>query len=509
MRKAAWAGGILVILLVAGHFIVHALIQKKVDDALRALPPSLKVSYTALHSHLFGASLIIEGLRIRFSPDSHVHEATIRRMTVDGIGFFELLAKHRLRARVVLLEECKADLDEYLIDKKIPLPAIKTPFTDVSIGRLTVAGLEVTVHKGEKKNITLEGSGELDSVYAAVAGKAGFGEIRSLVKKMRYRIPSAEEVVHLSNMEVDSKRRWFRLDTMKILPDRDKEEIGRTKGHQVDVVEATSEGIEAEGADVMGLLKNRLVADRITVHRNNIHVFRDRRLPLEPGDKPLPVEALKALPISLRVRQVSIGTTTFSYEEFPAKGEKPGTMTIYRLNGKLEPLINKPEAGDPAYITMTMEGSLMNSGLVTSTTKMPLRKGDPYLVDGAFHELDVTKLNNPAENLGKLHLESGMLNSLEFRFQLGEEKATGKIVGVYHNLVVGKLKENGRKDKLKSFALKQFIIPRDKDRSLPESKRTGKVDYTRDRQRYFSYYLLHSLLVGVKSSFSLGFLLPG
>jgi hypothetical protein len=44
---------------------------------------------------------------------------------------------------------------------------------------------------------------------------------------------------------------------------------------------------------------------------------------------------------------------------------------------------------------------------------------------------------------------------------------------------------------------------------LPEKKRTGKVDYKRDPSRYFSYYLLHSLLVGVKSSFSLGFLLPG
>jgi hypothetical protein len=64
-------------------------------------------------------------------------------------------------------------------------------------------------------------------------------------------------------------------------------------------------------------------------------------------------------------------------------------------------------------------------------------------------------------------------------------------------------------DKLKSFALKKFIIPRDKDKSLPEKKRTGKVDYKRDPQRYFSYYLLHSLLVGVKGSFSLGFLLPG
>ncbi|HXB96210.1 MAG TPA: hypothetical protein VNU70_13660, partial [Puia sp.] len=88
----------------------------------------------------------------------------------------------------------------------------------------------------------------------------------------------------------------------------------------------------------------------------------------------------------------------------------------------------------------------------------------------------------------------------------------GHIIGEYHDLVVDKLKENSDEkkiDKMKSFALKKLIIPKDKDKSLPVEKRTGKVKYKHDPQRYFSYYLLHSLLVGVKSSFSLGFLLPG
>jgi hypothetical protein len=105
-----------------------------------------------------------------------------------------------------------------------------------------------------------------------------------------------------------------------------------------------------------------------------------------------------------------------------------------------------------------------------------------------------------------------MLNSLTFQFEMTNEKATGKIVGEYHNLIVDKLKENSndvKVDKTKSFALKKFIIPKDKDKSLPEKDRTGKVENKRVPERYFSYYLLHSLLVGVKSSFKLGFLLPG
>jgi hypothetical protein len=280
----------------------------------------------------------------------------------------------------------------------------------------------------------------------------------------------------------------------------------------VDWVAASSEGLLVEGLDMAALLQRRFIASAISIRRNTISIFRDRRLPPKPGNKPMPAEMLKRLPLTVRIGSVKIGSTSFAYEEFPKKGDQTGTLTIARLKGTISPLINRPVAGDPAYLTMKMEGSLMGSGSVGATTRIPLREGDVYVVEGAFHELDLTSLNPSAENLGKLHIESGMLNSLAFWFTMDGEKATGKIVGEYHDLVADKLRENSpekKVDKIKSFFLKKLIIPRNKDRSLSESKRTGKVDYKRDPSRYFSYYLLHSLLVGVKSSFSLGFLLPG
>jgi hypothetical protein len=325
-------------------------------------------------------------------------------------------------------------------------------------------------------------------------------------------VPGAYEKLRLKNMELNSADSLLRIESIRIDPTVTKEEIGRIKKKQVDMVTSLCEGIEVNGLDVRSLPEHKLVADKITIHRNNIHVFRDRRLPRDEEEKPLPMDFLKSQPVSLRVKTVKFAATTFTYEEFPAKGDRTGTLKIVRLSGSLSPLINHPVEGDPAYLTLVSEGSLMGSGTVMATTKMPLRKGDPYRVEGVFHELDVTKLNPSAENLGGIHLESGILNTLAFQFDMTAEKSTGKIVGEYHNLVVQKLKGlKGPKKvaKVKSLALRAFIIPLNKDRSLPESKRTGVVDYKRDPSRQFSYYLLHSLLVGVKKSFSLGFLLPG
>src|SRR6185437_2321522 len=214
---------------------------------------------------------------------------------------------------------------------------------------------------------------------------------------------------------------------------------------------ATSEGIGVEGLNILALSQRRLEADKIAIRKNDIHVFRDRRLPLVPGNKPLPMEGLERMPVSLRVGSVSLGSTFFTYEEYPKKGNETGLLKIYRLHGTLEPLINHPRAGDPAYLTMRMEGSLMNSGTVNATTKMPLHRGDPYKVEGVFHDLDVTTLNGPAENLGRLHLESGMLNSLDFEFNMTDEASTGRIIGEYHDLVVDKLKENTDEKKIAKF----------------------------------------------------------
>jgi hypothetical protein len=462
MQLKKWLIGIGIgsVVLIAGYIVAEGMVRKKVAAAVAALPDSLQVGYASLHVNLFSGSVAIDSLTAR--------GITVRHAAAYGIGFLHYLRSHALRARSLVLQGCTV----------------------------------------KKEGLSLEGDVTMDSLGGSV-DSVQVGSVQARVDRLRYVIPDADEIVLCRHLVLDSRKKHFQLDTLRIVPTLDAAEIGRKRGHQVDVVESTSEGITADGLAVMELLHHRLVADTIAIRKNHIHVFRDRRLPLASGEKEMPVQSLKALPVTLRIGAVEIGPTFFSYEEYPAKGDRTGLLKIYHLKGRIAPLINHPEVGDPAYITMRTEGSLMNSGSVVATTKMPLHAGDPYRVDGAFHELDVTRLNDPAENLGKLHLESGMLNFLSFHFVMTTEKSTGEIIGEYHDLVVDKLKDNGKVAKLKSFALKKFIIPRNKDKRLPVKKRTGKVDYKRDHQRYFSYYLLHSLLVGVKSSFSLGFLLPG
>jgi hypothetical protein len=159
-------------------------------------------------------------------------------------------------------------------------------------------------------------------------------------------------------------------------------------------------------------------------------------------------------------------------------------------------------------------GSVMGSGTASAYFKMPLNGPEVYYVKGRFEDLSLPSLNSTAENLGVFSIRSGLLNFLNFEFTMTPQRAKGKIVGEYHDLVIDKLKiddkDSTRKEKagFSSFMLHHVIIPRDKDISMPEGKRTGKVDYLRDPTRFVTFYFIKSLLDGVRSSFTFGFVLP-
>jgi len=314
LKKALYITGILLLLLIAGYLIANVLT----------------------------GSLDIEGVQTRYMPvPAHAHEVTIEKIAIRSLSVFAWLRSHRLRVRDVRLEGVTVKVDEDLMEHDSSLQAMKPPALDALVGSVEVKDLVVEgIWKG-KRSFSFAGRLWLDSVTTDTA--AG---VRLVLDTARYVVPEMGETARLSGLEVDSRKRSLTIDSFRIAPDQDKEEMGWSKGHQVDVVWANMDGIAATGLDVMGLIRHRFHADEISFHSSRIHVFRDWRLPLEPGEKPMPMKSLKSLPIDLRVGKVWLGTTRFEYEEFPKVGERSGALVIERFRASLAPLLNRPGDGD-------------------------------------------------------------------------------------------------------------------------------------------------------------------
>ena len=342
-------------------------------------------------------------------------------------------------------------------------------------------------------------------------GDLHFGSVSCSLSGIHYSGNSYHNV-EIKRLELDSKKEIAEIYNLKVIPKFSKYEFARKLGHQADRVEAEIPRIDIIKPDLEKLFDKKMFAEEIKITGGSINIFRDRSLPRLQTISPLPVTYLKTIPIDIRIKSCELAVSTLEYDEYPKEGYgQIGFLRFEKISATLSPLVNHPVPSDPAYLTMKANGSIMGSGTAYATVKMPLQKNDPYYVKGAIEKLELTKLNSGSENLGKIRIKSGLLDFLSFDFRMTEERSTGKIIGSYHHLVIQQLKKHSEKKDVadvSSFMLRHLIIPLNKDTSLPERKRTGKVNYIRDPTRFVSYYVLQSLLTGIKASFSLGFLLP-
>ncbi len=350
----------------------------------------------------------------------------------------------------------------------------------------------------------------VDSLTKSINKSLNYSAIECRLSDINFSIPHSYRTVHIKSVTADSKKTLLRIDNLAVATRYPKLEFGKKLGRQADYIEAVIPRVEISKLNFKQLLNKKLVADEVAIDNSNFYFFRDRRLPRQLKEQPMPNGYLKEIPVEVRVKTFKINNASVLSEEFPKEGNQTGYLKIDRVNISMSPLLNHPYKNDPRYSDTHVEGSIMNAGLIEASIRAPLRE-DTYSINGFIKNLDLPKLNPSAENLGRFHIESGMLNFLEFHFTATKEKATGEIIGEYHDLLIDRLKiKSNEKEvaKVPTFFLKHFIIPKNKDKTLDVSKRTGKIDYERDPTRIVTFYFLKALLHGIRASFDLGFLLP-
>lgn len=316
----------------------------------------------------------------------------------------------------------------------------------------------------------------------------------------------------ISKIKFNSREELIKANDLKLVPQYGKYEFARKLGRQTDWVEAAISEINIYKPDIPALVRHQFIAQKLVVGESNFRVFRDRRIPRLQVYTPLLMAHLRKLPFDIRLKACEFKNTRVEYEEYPERGySKTGVLRIEKITGSVSPFVNHPLPTDPNYVILNARGALMGSGAISMVIKMPVHNGKPYHIEGVLKKMDLTKLSSCTENLGKIRIKSGYLNHLYFNFYMNEKQSTGKIVNAYHNLVLQQLKKKSNEKEVAFFAsllLRRVIIPKDRDESVQQSKRTGNVTYARDTTRYIPHYFLQTLLTGIKASFTFGFLLP-
>lgn len=467
---------------------------------------SIRASQLIVNSN----SKTLETDSLRIISQDQQQDLMIPSLKMTGFDVIQLMNDKTLIAEKLVIDRSKISIVQKEKSKTTALPFTlkKIYIADVQCNTSSIAYKDQKNEFNFIANIELE---EFDIDPSLKIDGSHFGSVHGNISGLHYS-GNNYHTAEIKSIEIDSKKERIQINEVNIIPGLGKYEFQKKLGHQADWVQAHISRIEIRRPDFDQLLQQKLFADKISMGESRIYIFRDRRLPRSQKNIPLPVDIIKNFPVDIRIHSCELASSAVAYEEYPKEGYgMTGILKIEKLKLSLSPFITHPLPADPAYITMNVEGSIMSSGTSHAMVMMPLQKNKPYRVKGAIENLELTQLNSSSENLGKIRIKSGFLDFLSFDFTMTEQRSTGKIIGAYHHLIIQQLKKHTEEKNVAdfaSFALRHAIIPLNKDASLPERKRTGEVDYQRDPTRMVSYYFLQSLLMGVKKSFTLGFLLP-
>ena len=462
------------------------------------------------HLEINSSKRIAEVDSLQVSSGQHYNQTKISNIKITGFNVAELMNKQIVNTEKIVIGNSKIAVND---NGKLKMQFLPFGLKNVYVNVFKCEDASVS-YMDKKNKCSFNASVNLHELNINKSfDKEGihFASLQGNISAVHYSDRSYHNT-EIKNIELDSKKEIIQIEDLKIIPQLGKYAFGRRLGHQADWVNANVSKITIIKPDIEQLLDKKLFAEKIHIGESRAYVFRDRRLPRPQKMVRLPIAYLKMLPFDIRVKTFELANSAVAYEEYPKAGYgQTGILRIEKISASLSPLINHPVASDPSYITMNVVGSIMGSGTARGTIIMPLQRNMPYRIKGAIERLELIKLNSSSENLGKIRIKSGFLDFLFFDFTMTEQRSTGKIIGAYHHLIIQQLKKHTEEKNVADFAsfmLRHLIIPLNKDKSLPERKRTGLVNYQRDPTRFVSHYFLQSLLMGVKKSFALGFLLP-
>ena len=465
---------------------------------------------TGFHSKPDFLSVNVKGLRIFNTKHPYRQSVLCPQLSLTGLHFSGnsiSINELKLVGPEIKLTSSSADKKPGEIIKD--LPGLPAPFKSLFVKKINLLQMKIWLHS----RLLLKGNLAIED--AGVTGQSAnssfhFSAIQCNFSDMNYSLSNGYYRIHVKGLLADSRKELLRMDSVQLVPQYSKLEFAKKLGHQADRIEATISQIEILKLNFGQLIHKKLLADKVIINNSHFYIFRDRRLPRTSKEEPMINGYLKKIPYQVRVHTFRLNNSNVLYEEFPKDGTQSGILKIGKMNLTMSPVVNHPYKNDPVYSEMNVKGNLMDAGTIQANIRLSLAGNTSY-TKGFIRNLDLSKLNSSAENLGKFHIESGLLNELDFHFTATEKKATGEIVGEYHDLMIDKLTlKKGKKKvaKVPSFFLKHLIIPKNKDKSMNVSRRTGKISYKRDPTRFMSYYFLKALLSGIRSSFAMGFLLP-
>lgn len=492
-----------------------------IKNKLRAeLPQAISFDFASMRIDLLNRSAKVGGLTIRYQPDSlsDYHYLRFTEVEIRGIDLLSLLRKREFESKEIRIRGSAIRLDKTLFNKDQPRGYIKngnpapasTAMGQIKlhVNSLVVEKLAFVLNRTDGEEFACELNLHAENL-AMIASNDGLTnpfhhiDLKSIeITDMKYAPEDNLYTYSVSNLSYQNET--LRARSLSMQPAYSKFRFAHHAGKQIDRVDLIVDSLNLSGLEIKSVLDSVVDVRSALVGGAKLHVFRDKRVPMEGGeDKPLPITQFRNLPFQISIDTLRVENTDIYYEEFPERGGESGTVSFNQVRALLTSASNRERTFN-RYMALDVHAVFMNKALLNSRFLFPCNPANIYYAEGDLTGLDLTSLNGAVEPLGRMRISSGRLNSLFFNFDYNQSESKGTLLITYEDLKIESLdkKSGNTVSGLKSLLL-NLIIPNEKNDETILEKRTGKINFIRDPQKSVFNYWWKSLQDGLTSALNL------
>jgi hypothetical protein len=290
------------------------------------------------------------------------------------------------------------------------------------------------------------------------------------------------------------------IDSFHYLPSKDRESFMKENVYQKDHMQFSTGKITIRDFDIERIATDsNLQLNYVTIEKPVLQVYKDKRLPLEPGKtKAMPVALLKKINQRLHIDSVRLVDGKIFYEEFNDKTEMLAKVNLTELQTLISNIDNyNTSLSDSLYIVSTSR--------LLDTTQVSIRFHESYAdsIGSFLYRVRIGQFGLPALNsvilpTANMKINRGWLDELELKVMGNDYLAHGKMRMYYNDFRIQFL-SNRELEKRTIFTKSLSWIANTLLRTN-NVKKTGTVFTERTREKSFVNYWVKIVLSGAMTN---------
>lgn len=530
---------ILVVLGVGWYLNVHwkSLLDKELRRYVAESSDSLyTLAYGKIDLNLLTGSLAIQNVAL--IPDSSVYQrlaleqrapavlynASMSRLTISRMRLWRYFLDRRVDAGTLIVSDPEITITEDRRNadtsrQRSFYEAVSKNIRSFNIGRIslqqtrliyTQIGEDSARQMTRLNDLDVEIRGlEIDSISQHDPTRFLYARNFDInLDKWEYRTPDSLYWLRVNKISYHAIERALDIGEIRLDPRYNRADFDKKIQYQQDRYELAFRNIRLEGLPRMHLLQKKVMIGKASIDGGYFHAYRNRAIPMPPGDKfgQFPHQLLDKLELPVRIDTLTAAGIDLSYAERSPDNGEVGQIQIQRAGGTFLNITNIDSlVKQNGHCTASLHAILMQSGKLKARFDFRLgAKDGAFSVSGQLNDMDGKEFNKASKALGLVEIRSARIQQLDFDLHGNERSAAGVVKMRYSNLRIAMLKDEregkgtGRKGLVSLLA--NIMAIHNQNPSPGEQLRVAKPRYTRHPKKSFFNLIWKTIFTGVKQT---------